>query len=69
MECSLAFFDGGKEPLSEGINAGIIRQLEIVHASHYARQVVVRGVRGLTRLADHCEHRRQAFETYHRQSR
>ena len=59
VECSLAFTHCDEQLLLQVLDAGIIRQLEIVDASHYTREVIVRSVRMLAWLADDGEHGRQ----------
>lgn len=63
MESPLALLDGHKQPLTQDFDAAVVGQLEIVDASHYARKIVVRRVRGFAGTADNREHWRQALET------
>lgn len=62
MECPLALFHGREELLPQDFNARVIGELEVIHASHDAGQVVVRRVGWFTRLANHSEHGRKLFE-------
>lgn len=63
MESTLAFVDGDIQFFFENFHRTVIWHFEIVDTGHNAREVVVRGVRRLAWLADHCEHRCKAFET------
>jgi hypothetical protein len=62
MERPLALLDGDVHLLPHRFQARVVRQLQVVDACHDRRQVVVRRVRRLTRLADNSEHGRERLE-------
>lgn len=59
VECSLTFTHCREQLLLQALDAGIIRQLEVVDASHHTREIIVRSVRMLAWLADDGERGRQ----------
>jgi len=62
MESSLSLLYSDRQPLLEDFEGGVVRKLEVVDAGHNAREVIVRSVRWLARLADHSEKRCQTLE-------
>ena len=69
MERALALLGGHDQFPLQHLLCAVIGQLEIVDTSHDAWQIVVRTVRGLTRLADNREHWRKTLESANGQSR
>lgn len=63
MESALSFLDGNRESLLEDIQTAVVGQLEIVHAGHDTREVVVWSVRVLAGAANHREDGRETLET------
>jgi hypothetical protein len=64
VEGALAFPDGNVELLAKDVDVAVIWHLEVVDASHDRWEVIVRGIRRLTRLADNGEHRGESLETW-----
>jgi hypothetical protein len=59
---ALAVADGGKELLAQGIDIGVVGQLEVVDTRHDTRKVVVRREVTFAGLAHDCEHGFQISE-------
>ena len=64
MERTLSLFDCHGQLLFQDFNAGVVGKLEVVDTCHDTGQVVIRHIRGLTRLAHHSKHGCQATETW-----
>ena len=70
METVLAFLRSDLELLGHDLLAAVVRELEIVDASHHGGQVVVRqDVGGVERLLDDGQRRRQGLEASNRETR
>lgn len=59
----MSFLDGNGESFLEDIQTAVVGQLEIVHAGHDTREVIIWGVRRLARAANHREDGRETLET------
>lgn len=57
VERLLALAGGNQEFLAHDLDAGVIRQFQVVHARHHGRQEVVRVLRRLERLPNDGERR------------
>lgn len=64
VERSLAFFDGHGQPLAKYVQAAVVGQLEVIHACHHTRQVVIRCVRRFAGPAHHREDGGETLESY-----
>lgn len=63
VEGTLTFLDGKVQFGAQGVKIAVVGHLEVVDAGHDGREEVVRGVGGLSGLADDGEHGGERFET------
>jgi hypothetical protein len=62
MESALAFLNGDTKLVTQNLYGAVIGHLEVVDAGHDGRQVVVRCVWRLARLADDSKHGREILK-------
>lgn len=63
VECPLSLPDSDRKPLLEGVQAAVIRQLEVIDAGHDTGEIVVRCERRLAGTAHHREDGCETLET------
>ena len=62
VKCSLAFFDCNGKSFSKNTQTAVVRQLEVVHAGHDTRKIVIGRIRRFAGTADNGEDRSETLE-------